>query len=110
MLLVTLILVRGYTFLIDQAPFGAQPLPSLCRLAVAYLSLPALGHDPRRPVAPTTQLVAGLERIVGRWMAHITNQHQLTMTANVDQQAATNRERQQYTSDEDPLPASTASR
>ena len=66
MQLVTLILVWGYTFLVDQAPFGTQPAPSSCRLAVAYLSLPALGHDPRRPMAPTTQLVARLERIVGR--------------------------------------------
>jgi hypothetical protein len=70
MLLVTLILIWGYTFLVDQAPFGAQPVPSLCRLAVAYLSLPARRHDRRRPVAPTTQLVAGLERIVGRCVVH----------------------------------------
>jgi hypothetical protein len=65
-LLVTLILVRGSTLLDEQAPFGARPLPSLCRLAVAYLPLPALGHDPCRPAALTKQLVVRLERIVGR--------------------------------------------
>jgi hypothetical protein len=65
-LLVTLILVGGYVLLGEQAPFGARPLPSLCRVADAYLPLLARGHDPRRPVALTTQLVVSLERIVGR--------------------------------------------
>jgi hypothetical protein len=110
-LLVTLVLVGGYMFLVDQTPFGTQPLPSRCRLAVAYLSLPARGHDPRRPVAPTTQLVAGLERIVGRC---VDGSHHGSAPAYDDGQrrpkAATSGERQQYTSDEAPLPVSTASR